>query len=119
MTGLPLQAYTMRAATSALCSDGSGSQHRNQHWRTHPAVRGLPPCDAKPSFFEDILHHSLTDGERKGCLLASSALETTPRDLGFGEMIAAALKQTESSVSFAWKMACPIRPSRLPGRQSA
>jgi TetR/AcrR family transcriptional repressor of nem operon len=43
----------------------------------------LPPRDAILSFFEDILHHSLTDGERKGCMLVNSALEMAPHDLEF------------------------------------
>ena len=35
----------------------------------------LPPREAVARFFEDILQRSLTDRQRKGCMLVNSALE--------------------------------------------
>ena len=38
----------------------------------------LPPRDAIRSFFDDILRRSITDRERKGCMVVNSALELAP-----------------------------------------
>ena len=56
----------------------------------------LPPRDAICSFFDDILRRSLSDRERKGCLLVNSALEMAPHDPEFREAIAERLKRIES-----------------------
>ena len=56
----------------------------------------LPPRDAIRSFFDDILRRSLSDRERKGCMLVNSALEMAPHDREFRETIAAALRQIEA-----------------------
>ena len=56
----------------------------------------LPPRDAIRSFFDDILHRSLSDREHKGCMVVNSALELAPHDPEFRKVIAAALKRIES-----------------------
>jgi TetR/AcrR family transcriptional repressor of nem operon len=56
----------------------------------------LPPRDAIRSFFDDILRRSLSDRERKGCMLVNSALEMAPHDPEFREVIARTLKRIES-----------------------
>jgi TetR/AcrR family transcriptional regulator, transcriptional repressor for nem operon len=56
----------------------------------------LPPRDAIGSFFDDILHRSITDRGRKGCMVVNSALELAPHDTEFREIVAEALKRIES-----------------------
>jgi TetR/AcrR family transcriptional regulator, transcriptional repressor for nem operon len=56
----------------------------------------LPPRDAIRSFFDDILRRSLSDRQRKGCMLVNSALEMGPHDPEFRETIAGTLKRIES-----------------------
>ena len=56
----------------------------------------LPPRDAIRSFFGDILRRSLSDRERKGCMVVNSALELAPHDPEFCGMIVEALKRIES-----------------------
>jgi TetR/AcrR family transcriptional repressor of nem operon len=56
----------------------------------------LPPRDAVRSFFDDILHRSLSDRERKGCMLVNAALEMAPHDSEFRRTIAGALKRIEA-----------------------
>ena len=56
----------------------------------------LSPRDAIRSFFNDILRRSLSDRERKGCMLVNSALEMAPHDPEFREAIAETLKRIES-----------------------
>jgi TetR/AcrR family transcriptional regulator, transcriptional repressor for nem operon len=56
----------------------------------------LPPREAVARFFEDILQRSLTDRQRKGCMLVNSALEIAPHDLEFRKVIAAVLRRVET-----------------------
>jgi TetR/AcrR family transcriptional regulator, transcriptional repressor for nem operon len=56
----------------------------------------LLPRDAIRWFFDDILRRSLSDRERKGCMLVNSALEMGPHDPEFRETIAGTLKRIES-----------------------
>ena len=56
----------------------------------------LPPREAIRLFFDDILRRSLSDRERKGCMLVNSALEMAPHDPEFRETIAVALTRIES-----------------------
>jgi TetR/AcrR family transcriptional regulator, transcriptional repressor for nem operon len=56
----------------------------------------LPPREAVARFFEDILQRSLTDRQRKGCMLVNSALEIAPHDLEFRKVIAAVLSRVET-----------------------
>ena len=56
----------------------------------------LPPREAIAGFFDDILQRSLTDRQRKGCMLVNSALEIAPHDLELRKVIAATLRRIEA-----------------------
>lgn len=56
----------------------------------------LPPRRAIGAFFEEIIERSLSDPERKGCLLVNSALELAPHDPEFQRAIADVLIQVEA-----------------------
>jgi TetR/AcrR family transcriptional repressor of nem operon len=56
----------------------------------------LPPREAIRSFFNDILRRSLSDRERKGCMLVNSALEIAPHDREFHETIVETLERLEA-----------------------
>ena len=48
----------------------------------------LPPLDAIHTLFKEIIERSVTDEERRGCLLVNSALEMAPHDPEFREVVA-------------------------------
>ena len=56
----------------------------------------LPPREAIAAFFDEILRRSLTDRQRKGCMLVNSALEVAPHDPEFRKIIAAVLGRIEA-----------------------
>ena len=56
----------------------------------------LPPLDAIKAFFREIVERSVSDRDRKGCLLVNSALEVAPHDAGFQAMIANVLVAVEA-----------------------
>ncbi|ALL68457.1 transcriptional regulator, TetR family [Paraburkholderia caribensis MBA4] len=56
----------------------------------------LVPRDAIVAFFNEIVDRSLSDLDRKGCLLVNSALEVAPHDPEFQETIAGVLVQVEA-----------------------
>jgi TetR/AcrR family transcriptional repressor of nem operon len=56
----------------------------------------LAPRQAIIAFFEEIVERSISDKERKGCLLVNSALEVAPHDSEFQRIVAKALKQLEA-----------------------
>ena len=58
--------------------------------------RSLPPLDAIKAFFREIVERSVSDRDRKGCLLVNSALEVAPHDAGFQTMIANVLVTVEA-----------------------
>ena len=55
-----------------------------------------PPCEAIGYFLDEILSRSLNDRERRGCMLVNSALELSPHDPEFREIIADALRRIEA-----------------------
>jgi TetR/AcrR family transcriptional repressor of nem operon len=55
-----------------------------------------PPREVLASFFLEVVERSLTDAERKGCMLVNSALEVAPHDPEFRRTIAAVLTQVEA-----------------------
>lgn len=67
----------------------------------------LPPKDAITSFFQEIVERSISDKDRKGCLLVNSALEVAPHDPEFQETIAGVLVQVE-----AFSTLCPGRTAQ-------
>jgi TetR/AcrR family transcriptional regulator, transcriptional repressor for nem operon len=56
----------------------------------------LPPKDAIKAFITEIVEHSLTDKDRRGCLLVNSALEIAPHDPEIGAEVAARLGEVEA-----------------------
>jgi TetR/AcrR family transcriptional repressor of nem operon len=56
----------------------------------------LPPREAVRAFFEDILRRSLSDRERKGCMIVNCALEMAPHDKEFRETIVETLERLEA-----------------------
>ena len=56
----------------------------------------LPPRNALRAFFDDILHRSLSDRQRKGCMIVNSALEMAPHDKEFRETIVETLGRLEA-----------------------
>lgn len=56
----------------------------------------LAPLDAIEAFFEEIVRRSLTDENRKGCMLVNAALEVAPHDPEFRELVADVLSGIEA-----------------------
>ena len=63
--------------------------------RAHRFENTLPPREAIGAFFGEIIAHSLSDKQRKGCMLVNSALELAPHDGEFQRVIAAVLVEVE------------------------
>jgi TetR/AcrR family transcriptional repressor of nem operon len=58
--------------------------------------RDYPPREAIAAFFHEIVERSLSDTERKGCMLVNSALEVAPHDPEFQHVVARVLEQVEA-----------------------
>lgn len=56
----------------------------------------LAPKQAIFKFFEEIIEHSTSDRQRKGCFLVNSALEIAPHDCELGAVIAERLGEIEA-----------------------
>jgi TetR/AcrR family transcriptional repressor of nem operon len=56
----------------------------------------LPPRQAIGAFFEEIIERSLSDPQRKGCMLVNSAMEVAPHDPEFQKAIAGILTRVEA-----------------------
>src|SRR5579863_8715531 len=56
----------------------------------------LSPRDAIRTFFDDILRRSLSDRERKGCMIVNCALEVAPHDKEFRETVVETLGRLEA-----------------------
>jgi TetR/AcrR family transcriptional repressor of nem operon len=48
----------------------------------------LPPVPALRAFFDEIVERSVTDKQRRGCMLVNSALEMAPYDPEFQKLVA-------------------------------
>lgn len=55
----------------------------------------LPPRQAIEGFFEEIVKRSLTDRDRKGCMLVNAALDVAPHDPAFRKVVAEVLTHIE------------------------
>jgi TetR/AcrR family transcriptional repressor of nem operon len=51
----------------------------------------LPPLQAIEEFFAEIVKRSLTDRDRKGCMLVNAALDVAPHDPAFRKVVAEVL----------------------------
>jgi TetR/AcrR family transcriptional regulator, transcriptional repressor for nem operon len=56
----------------------------------------MPPKDAIKAFITEIVEHSLSDKDRRGCLLVNSALEIGPHDPEIGAEVARRLGEVEA-----------------------
>jgi TetR/AcrR family transcriptional regulator, transcriptional repressor for nem operon len=56
----------------------------------------LPPKQAIRRFIEEIIEHSVTDRERRGCFLINSALEVAPHDSELGAFVADRFAEIEA-----------------------
>jgi AcrR family transcriptional regulator len=67
---------------------------------SRPRIKRLeatrPPKDAIRQFIEEIIQRSLSDPERRGCLLINSALEIAPHDRELGAIIGGCLAEIEA-----------------------
>lgn len=55
----------------------------------------LPPREAIAAFFNEVIARTLSDRQRKGCMLVNSALEMAPHDLEFRDAVADVFKRVE------------------------
>jgi TetR/AcrR family transcriptional repressor of nem operon len=69
---------------------------RSMRARIRRLEDSLPPKQAVQRFIEEIIAHSLTDQERRGCFLINSALEVAPHDRKLGALIADRLAEIET-----------------------
>ncbi len=77
----------------------------------------LPPRAAIDAFFKEIVEASLSDKQRKGCMLVNSALELAPHDPDFQRAIAKVLVRVEAFSAVAcWRASMPAlsRARRAP-----
>jgi TetR/AcrR family transcriptional repressor of nem operon len=56
----------------------------------------LPPREAIHAFFGEIIERSVSDPQRKGCLLVNSALDVAPHDPQFRRAIGKVLLRVEA-----------------------
>jgi TetR/AcrR family transcriptional regulator, transcriptional repressor for nem operon len=63
---------------------------RERVWRVE---RDHGPKAAIRAFLDEIIERSLTDRDRKGCLLVNSALDVAPHDAGLAEIVASYLDE--------------------------
>jgi TetR/AcrR family transcriptional repressor of nem operon len=56
----------------------------------------LPPRYAISAFLQEIIKRSLTDKQRRGCLLVNSAIESAPHDAQFLGIVATFLEEVEA-----------------------
>ena len=55
----------------------------------------LPPGEAIVVFLQEIIKRSLTDKQRRGCMLVNSAIESAPHDSKYLEIVAIFLDEVE------------------------
>ena len=54
------------------------------------------PLHAIGAFFDEIIERSVTDRQRRGCMLVNSAMELAPHDDGFRKLVSQELTHIES-----------------------
>lgn len=69
-----------------------------EHTYADPVRRfaGQPAREAIHSFLREIVERSLTDHERKGCMVVNAALEMAPHDAEFADVISKVLVDVEA-----------------------
>jgi hypothetical protein len=74
------------------------ARHFDQSPRANQAARDdRPPKDAIRQFIEEIIQRSLSDPERRGCLLINSALEIATHDRELGAALVVAWPRSRRS----------------------
>jgi TetR/AcrR family transcriptional regulator, transcriptional repressor for nem operon len=63
--------------------------------RIHRLEPSLPPREAVIAFLQEIVKRSLTDKQRRGCMLVNSAIESAPHDDKFFDIVAIFLDEVE------------------------
>jgi TetR/AcrR family transcriptional regulator, transcriptional repressor for nem operon len=66
---------------------------RERIGRIEPA---LPPREAINAFLQEIIKKSLTDKQRRGCMLVNSAVESAPHEGQFLKIVATFLNEVEA-----------------------
>ena len=94
--GLPVQSYNAFVTSDLSFADRSTAIWTRRFARNRPIRGNLAPRQAIIAFFEEIVERSISDKERKGCLLVNSALEVAPHDFEFQRIVAKAQKQLEA-----------------------
>lgn len=56
----------------------------------------MPPREAISAFLQEIVKRSLTDKQRRGCMLVNSAIESAPFDADFLSIVATFLDEVEA-----------------------
>jgi TetR/AcrR family transcriptional regulator, transcriptional repressor for nem operon len=69
---------------------------RSMRDRIKRLENSLPPKQAIRKFIGEIIDHSVSDRERRGCFLVNSALEVAPHDKKLGSLIADRLAELEA-----------------------
>ncbi|WP_196237439.1 TetR family transcriptional regulator C-terminal domain-containing protein [Bradyrhizobium elkanii] len=64
--------------------------------RIHRIESTFPPREAISAFHAEIIKRSLTDQQRRGCLLVNSAIESAPHDAQFLGIVATFLEEVEA-----------------------
>jgi TetR/AcrR family transcriptional regulator, transcriptional repressor for nem operon len=70
--------------------------NRSMRERIERLENTLPPKGAICEFIGEIIDHSATDRERRGCFLVNSALEVAPHDKKLGGLIADRIAELEA-----------------------
>lgn len=65
---------------------------RDRIWR----CEALPPRDGLALFFREVVHHSVTDPDRKGCMLINAAAAGPIEDPELARFVTASLDEIES-----------------------
>lgn len=69
---------------------------RSMRERIERLETSLPPKQAIRKFIGEIIDHSVSDRDRRGCFLVNSALEVAPHDKKLGGLIADRLAELEA-----------------------
>lgn len=69
---------------------------RSMRERIERLEKSLPPKQAICEFIGEIIDHSVSDRERRGCFLVNSALEVAPHDKRLGGLIANRFAELEA-----------------------
>ena len=83
------RAFTTPSGTNGRCIGGRSTTISENSVRDRVArLTPLPPVAALRAFFDEIVERSVTDKQRRGCMLVNSALEMAPYDPEFQKLVA-------------------------------